>query len=191
MSELPPEAVSPPTRNKRWLFWVGVPLFLLGAAAVGIYVYLEHQADLAIRDAIAETDRLEPNGWQLADIEQQRRDAASKKEDNAAITVGAVHALLPKTWPPQPPAPIQANPGNPGAPGAGDPAGLPPGAMGVPATTWLAQPASFDERINLPLEVQMDAALIAELRAELAKDKIPEAIGLADKLADQKEGHRY
>ncbi len=44
--------------------------------------------------------------------------------------------------------------------------------------------------IDVPLEVQMDAALTADLRAEFAKDRMPEAVALADQiLADQKEGH--
>jgi hypothetical protein len=183
-----PPFLPPAPRRRRWLFWIGIPLVLLVAGAVGVYVYLEHQADLAIREALAETDRLEPNGWRLEDLEQQRRDAAPKKEENAAITVSNVKILMGGTWPPRPAAPIQEGPGNEAGPGAVDPAVPAPGAgMGGPMADIPAQPVLLDDRIALPLEVQMDAALTADLRTEL--DKIKEAVVLADKLADQKEGH--
>ncbi len=87
MSDTLLSRVAMPMRKKRWLFRIGVLLLLLGATAVGVYFYLEHQADLAIREAIAETDRLEPNGWRLDEIERQRRAAKPKDEDNAALTV--------------------------------------------------------------------------------------------------------
>ncbi len=163
-----PPFLPPKPRRRRRLFWVGVPLVLLGAAAVGLYFSFDHQADLAIRDAIAETDRLEPNGWRLGDIEQQRRATKPNDKENAAIAVRDVQALMPTLWPPQ-----SAASGGSGRPIAGMP----------------AQAASLNDRIALPLEVQMDATLTAEIRAELAKDKIPEAVNLADQLADQKVGH--
>ncbi len=176
-------------RRRRWLFWIGVPLLLLGAGAGGIYVYVDRHADDAIREAIAETDRVEPNGWRLDEIEQQRRAAAPKKEENAAITVGDVHQLLPASWPARPAAPMQPNPGMAVAAGVDAPGGMPPGGMGVGGGMMgiPAQPASFEERIALPLDVQMDASLTTELRAEMAR--IQEAVVKADKLADQKEGH--
>jgi hypothetical protein len=183
-----PPFLPPTPRRRRWLIWIGVPVLLLVGGAIGVYVYLEHQADLAIREALAETDRLEPNGWRLDDLEQQRRAAAPKKEENAAVTVGNVKTLMGTPWPPRPIAPIQEGPGIEPVPGAGEPAGMAPGDGMVGAMGGgPAQLASLDDRVALPVEVQMDATLTAELRDELRK--IQEAVQLADRLADQKEGH--
>ncbi len=119
-------------------------------------------------------------------IEEQRRAKAPRNEDNAALTVAAVRLSMPKTWPTRPltsnelfEAQLKRNRDAPPEGGRPD----------VDLVIEL-NPACFAtlfERIDLPPEVQMDAVLTGELRAELAR--IQQAVDQADKLADQKEGH--
>jgi hypothetical protein len=188
MNEVPVSLIVRPARRprrkllKNSIVIVGV-LFLGG---IGQSFYRNHAAECAIRDALAETDRREPDGWRLDEIEEQRRAKAPRNEDNAAVTVAAVRLALPHPWPTPPPNPaVQALPNGEAQGELFPPAG---GAFaGGRIEANPAQLASFDERTDLPPEVQMDAVLTEELRAELAQ--IQQAIDLADKLADQKEGH--
>ncbi len=81
-------------------------------------------------------------------------------EDNAAETVLAAYRLLPPNWP------ATAAP-------------LPSGS------------ATLDARVGeLPAEVQLDAALVRDLRAELARDGVKNALALTERLSHQ-TGGRY
>ena len=99
-----------------------------------------------LRSAIAELDQKEPDGWTLEAIEGHRREVSD--DQNAALVVQAVKAKLPRPWPtPRPPAP-----------GDGVPVAPPPPGSAVYVDNDMAE---------LPPEVQLDAALLRDLRAQL------------------------
>ncbi len=128
-----PESSSAPPR-RRWRRWVGVLFLLILAWGVGFYAYYRHVSDRDLREAIAEADRLEPNGWRMEDIESQRRVVPD--EENAALVVLKVKALTPPSWPPTTPG---GSPGN---------------AIVTPAV-----PLDLWARLGeLPPEVQLDPA---------------------------------
>jgi hypothetical protein len=185
MHDLDVRDPSAPPRKSRWLrrlLWVGVPLLLLIAAGVGLYVYFAHKADVELREVIAQTDRDDPT-WRLVDLEANRQMIPD--EENAALQVMAVKALMPGTWPPRPaqpqaPAPPLVPPGEP----PGDE--LPPG-MDRPDPAPVIPP--LDERLyELPPEVQLDPVLTKDLRAELKN--VQHAVDEAVKLKDMTDG-RY
>jgi ABC-type transport system involved in multi-copper enzyme maturation permease subunit len=70
---------------------VFLPLGLL----IGEYFHLDEAADLALRDALAETDRLDP-GWRLGELEAKR--AIVPPEQNAALQVLKAKELVPADW---------------------------------------------------------------------------------------------
>jgi hypothetical protein len=168
-------------RKTRWLFWAIVACLFIGVC-VGIgYLARDHrddsQAEQAMHEAIAETDRLEPNGWQVEDIEAQGSSHAPRIEDDAALTLKTVATSIPRNWPTPPPSPT------PAISFAGP---LPPGTKKPPKPAELGR---FVDRIDLPPEVQMDGVLTADLRNECAL--IPAAtVDLADQLIDQSKGYR-
>jgi hypothetical protein len=76
--------------RRRWLLVAGVALPLVALAA--IYLVIDHLAELNLREALAEADRLDP-GWRLEDLEASR--AAYSDADNAALQIRAVKRLIP------------------------------------------------------------------------------------------------
>jgi len=64
--------------------------------AIGIYVYLDVDADAELRSALAETDRLDPR-WRLDDVEADW--AVVPDAINSAGPAMAARLLLPKNWP--------------------------------------------------------------------------------------------
>jgi hypothetical protein len=151
---------APPRRRRRWPWLLLVPLLLV-AAAVGYHLYQRDAEERELAAAVAETDRADPD-WRLEQNEEKRKTYAP--EDNAADTVLAAYRLLPPSWPSSPP-----------------PAAPPPeGTV-----------ASLDERAGgLPPEVQLDAALVRDLRAEFAQDAIKGALAATEPLSRQ-TGGRY
>lgn len=97
---LPEPVLSTATRRRRWswrirlilILLVGVPL----AIGVATFVFVRI-AEQRYQDAVAEADRLEPDGWRLDDLE--RRRAVVPDEENAGLQVLAVKQLLPAAWP--------------------------------------------------------------------------------------------
>jgi hypothetical protein len=171
---------APPRRRRRWPWLLLVPLLLV-AAAVGYYVYAGHVADRELAEVIAETDRTDPD-WRLEQIEAARKTYAS--EDNAAETVLAAFRLLPAAWPPPAPPPAAhsgaAPPADDGSPGPDD--YIPPAEGNT---------APLDERLTgLPPEAQLDAALARDLRAELARGRVKDALAATEPLSRQ-TGGRY
>jgi hypothetical protein len=96
MSEagLPPSP-PPPRKGRRWVVITALALLALAAVA-GLYVYVSLAAEGELRDAIAEADRLEPQGWRLHELEAQRE--ALDNDENSAVKVLAARALLPRQW---------------------------------------------------------------------------------------------
>jgi hypothetical protein len=82
-----------PRHKRRWIL-LAIVLFVLipASALVGWIFYSKHQAKLALEEAIAESDRLDP-GWRLEDIEKRR--TALPPERNSAIHITAAAALTP------------------------------------------------------------------------------------------------
>jgi hypothetical protein len=94
MSSSPPPAVDAPPRRRR-LLWLTLGLFAVLLLGLGVLGYFWYARDRALREALAEADRLDP-GWRLAELEAAR--AAVPDAENAALQVQAADALLPKPW---------------------------------------------------------------------------------------------
>jgi hypothetical protein len=155
---LPDETVPPAPKRRRRLLGCGVVLLLLFAAGGGLYRYFIYASDRDLREAEAEADRLEPEGWRLDDIESRRQVLAD--EDNAALVVMAMKPKLPIPWPL--PRPVPTFP-------AGD---------DVMVLAAVGQQVYVEDELGaLPPEVQLNEALLRDLRADLdkAKDALAEA----------------
>ena len=87
-----PVAVGKPSRRRRW-FVAGALLVALGA---GVYFGLAWLSGRRLREAVAETDRLDPH-WRLEDLEARR--AAVPDDENGALVVLKARALIPADWP--------------------------------------------------------------------------------------------
>jgi hypothetical protein len=70
-------------------------VLLLVLAVAGYCFYRVRGADLALAEALAEADRLDPN-WRLKDLEARR--AVIPEGENAAVQVIAVRKLMPDGW---------------------------------------------------------------------------------------------
>jgi hypothetical protein len=167
------EAVPPPPKpRRRRLLWMGLALLLLLTACGGFYGILLYVSDRDLRQAEAEADRLDPDGWRLEDIEAHRKVLSD--EENAAVVVRALKSKLPGSWPLPRPAPPAAD--APEGDGAAAPAWSPP-----------AQQVYVDNDLSdLPPPVLLDAALLRDLRADL-KAAEP-ALADARKLAGLRDG---
>jgi hypothetical protein len=165
VAEASPSAESSPAPpRRRWRRWLGVLFLLILVWVVGFYAYYRYISDRDLREAIAEADRQESNGWRMDDIEAQRRVVPD--EENAAQVVLKIKALTPRNWPP---TTIGGSPGDMIATPA------------VPLDLW----ARLGE---LPPEVQIDPATHAELKEELNQDGMKEAVEEANKLSGLNEG---
>jgi hypothetical protein len=93
-SSVAPELADPPRRNR----WVYIVLFLVLpiCVLVGVSFSLSSSAHSELRQAIAETDRLDPR-WRLEDVESDR--AYVPPEQNSAGVVMRIQTLLPPKWP--------------------------------------------------------------------------------------------
>jgi hypothetical protein len=89
-----PTMIGPRPRWRRRLLWA--VLILVAVVAGGCFV-ISYLVEEEWRDAVAETDRLEPDGWQLEDLEARR--ATVPDERNAALQVLAAQKLVPNGWP--------------------------------------------------------------------------------------------
>jgi ABC-type transport system involved in multi-copper enzyme maturation permease subunit len=68
-----------------------LPLGLL----IGEYARLDRAADVSLREALAETDRLDP-GWRLDDLEAKRQDVSP--EENSALQIVKAKNLISANW---------------------------------------------------------------------------------------------
>lgn len=97
MSEL--GTLANPSRPPRLFRWrkrlllgslIAAPLCLVVS-----FLYLVHSSDQALREAIAEADRLDP-GWRMEDLQAKR--AVIPDEQNAALIIMAAQTRLPSAW---------------------------------------------------------------------------------------------
>src|SRR5262249_303630 len=72
---------------------VALPFLLLSSS----YSYLHYTAKQDLAAILEELDRLEPDGWRLAELEA-RRDAVPDVE-NSALQIIAARKLFPPRWP--------------------------------------------------------------------------------------------
>src|SRR5690242_18433240 len=90
----PPE--SPPPPRRRWGCLVAC-LLVVGAAVVGMLLFLGARGDRALREAEAEADALDP-GWRLPQLEEKRAQAQPPDRDNSALQVQTARRLMPAGW---------------------------------------------------------------------------------------------
>jgi hypothetical protein len=86
------EAPAAVPRRSR-LRWVLLVVAGLVAVAVGVYAYIVHEQDRELREAIAETDRLDP-GWRFEDMQAARAEVPDG-ENGAKLVLAA---KLPANW---------------------------------------------------------------------------------------------
>jgi hypothetical protein len=155
-----PGLVSPasPPRCRRWP-WLLLPPSLLLGVSLAYYFHARATADRELAKAVAETDRLDPD-WRMEAIESTRKTYVP--EENAAETVLAAYQLLPSNW---------------------------PNAAGSRADPEAASVAALEDRTSgLPPEMQLDAALARDLRAELSRAGVRDALAATEKFSHQTRG---
>jgi ABC-type transport system involved in multi-copper enzyme maturation permease subunit len=94
-----PWETSPPRRFqlRPWLRVAGRTALVLSPLGllIGEYVHLDGTADQVLREALAETDRLDP-GWRLEELEAKRQIVPP--EENSAQQVLKTKSLIPEEW---------------------------------------------------------------------------------------------
>jgi hypothetical protein len=99
MSQPAPNVPPPPAhpgRRKRVLLVVVLALIALPLALwVAVHTYAVRLADQELREALAETDRLDPR-WHLEELEAERKPVPDDR--NAALVVLAASKWLPDGW---------------------------------------------------------------------------------------------
>jgi hypothetical protein len=177
--EIAPAAAPPVRRRRRWRWLLLPPLALMGVS-LAYYFHSRSVVEKEPAAAIAETDRVDP-GWRLEEIEASRTTYSI--EENAAETVLAAHKLLPANWPPQPPTTTPLADAALDDPIEGDPL--------TPRLRSDGELASLEDRVSgLPPEVQPDPELLHDLRAELTRDGVKDALAATERLSRQ-TGGRY
>src|SRR5437660_83780 len=83
-------------QRSRLRLWVGGVLLLIVIWLAVVCGYFVYSTDHDLREAMAEADRDNPQGWRLEDIEAQRDQVPD--EENAALVVLQVRSLLPAGW---------------------------------------------------------------------------------------------
>ena len=156
----PRAAMVPEWLLDRWPLIVGVPTSLVFAGALGAGVFIGRFVDHRLAAALAAADRDEPD-WRLDDLMAAREVVPD--DQNAAILVADVAAMLPEGWPPDSPHP-------PGMP-------KPPRSK-----VWLAVGKLGDTPDNVCLEDKTFAAIGDALAAD------QEAVDLARRVADYPRG---
>jgi hypothetical protein len=88
-----PRTVSPPSRpRRRWLLWTALGFVVAVAGSLLVYWLI---GTSRLEQARAEADRLDP-GWRWDDIQASRRTFSD--DENGALTVERIAALLPSGW---------------------------------------------------------------------------------------------
>ncbi|MCI0334446.1 MAG: hypothetical protein L0228_14605, partial [Planctomycetes bacterium] len=87
-----------PPRPRRWrrrLFWTAIVSLVVLGPPVAIFYYHRWAAYWDLQDAIAETDRIDPE-WRLEQLEARRRKVPD--ESNSALVLISARQALPKNW---------------------------------------------------------------------------------------------
>jgi hypothetical protein len=69
---------------------------VLFAAVLAIWFYLGYRNETVLQKTLEETQRREPDGWQLEDLERRRRPVADA--DNLGLLLHAAKRLRPQQW---------------------------------------------------------------------------------------------
>jgi hypothetical protein len=154
------DSPAPPKRRRR-LLWLGMILLLLFVGCGGFYGFLLFTTNGDVKQAMAEADRLEPDGWRIEELDAHRTEL--RDEDNAALVVRAARAKLPGNWSPLRTGLAQADPvaeADDGAPAL------------MKEEIALSAPLPYSVYVdadlgNVPPEVQLDEGLLRDLRAGL------------------------
>ncbi|APW61744.1 hypothetical protein BSF38_03272 [Paludisphaera borealis] len=152
----------PRPRRRRWPWLVGVSVLLILATAFGVGIYAGRFVDRRLAAALAATDRDDP-GWRFDELMAAR--VMPPDEDNSAIVVADVVAMMPEGWPSD--APV-----HPGGP--------------TPTPTPSEAARAFERLARLESNVRMDDETADLVRAELADHA--DAVGLARTVADYEGG---
>jgi hypothetical protein len=158
------EPAPPPTPRRRRRWGCLVVILVLFGACGGFYAIMMHSFDADLNAAIAETDRLEPDGWTLDQIEAHRK--AVPDEENAALVVQALKSKLGTNWPQRRTVPAGAAP---------PPAGT--------SLEWVMGAVS-----DLPPPVQLDADLLSDMRRDIKDAADKGALDEAHKLPKLRDG---
>ena len=100
---LPPavlEAMRRRRRSRRRLLWAGIllvalPPLLMAAICIPTFFYNRHQAELALREAVEETDKLDP-GWRFETL--KRKLSSLPLAENAAPPLVLAASKIPRQW---------------------------------------------------------------------------------------------
>jgi hypothetical protein len=175
-------APPPPVPRWRRLRWLGVVLLVLFTACGGFYAFMLHRFNTDLDAAVAEADRLEPDGWSLEAIEAHRKVVSD--EENAALVIQGLKSKLPANWPPPRPVPVVEV----GAVPEAEVGAVPEAEVGAaPAAPGASQEWVDTALADLPPPVQLDAALLRDLRDNL-KAAGPGALDEAHKLPGLRDG---
>ena len=155
MPSLAPVRAAPLSRRTLVL---GSSAILLIVVWLGVLAYLHVRADRDLRDAVAETQRLDPN-WTFDEIEAKRITLPDGL--NSATRVREVKKLLPKQWPPEPSIDGTARPGAPPVP-------VPPAIDG--RVTGLAPELALDHELACELRRELVVVQAALERARTLRD---------------------
>jgi hypothetical protein len=85
-----------PRRRRRWPWFVGTPVLAIFVAAFVLGVQEGRKVDRRLANSLAATDRDDPS-WRLRDLMAARMPI--RDDENSAIVVAKVAALLPESWP--------------------------------------------------------------------------------------------
>src|SRR5262245_58272701 len=111
MSSSAPARLAPWSR--RFVVRLLAMLLILVAAWAAVLAYLRVRADRALRDAVAETERLDPY-WTFEEVEARR--ITLPDDQNSAVVVRQIKKRLPRQWPPETAVDGTARPGAPPIP---------------------------------------------------------------------------
>src|SRR4051794_39642349 len=92
---------SRPSSARRWLKrivkWLGVLILFALGLVLAVSIYFRIVGDDRLQKAIAEADRLDPDGWRWDEFLPKQE--AMREEKNSALRIEAAAKLIPENWP--------------------------------------------------------------------------------------------